>query len=378
MKAPQSLRGIAVALLSLLFSAGLSVANPDAGYPKSPEVHPDGKITFRLKAPGAEKVELKSSLTKGKAVMESGENGLWEITVGPVEPGIYDYRFEVDGVYTLDPHNRKLKGWRVSANLVEVPANPPAVWQFADVPHGVVHHHGFFSAPLKTERELFVYTPPGYGENPERRYPVLYLLHGSGDDASAWTAVGRAHLIADNLIAAGKVEPFVMVMPYGHGHRPEVDMDSLEDRSAWSRENNAAVFADFFQSVIPLAESQYRLKTGPDHTAVAGLSMGGGQALELGLNHPERFGWVAGFSSGVAGDAESVAAQYGGLDPAATWRKVWIGCGKDDFLLDRNEFFHAWLTEKGIAHDYYLSEGGHSWPVWRDYLERWLSGGLFQ
>ena len=371
---------------SLLLFASVSLAiftmnaeaNPDSGFPQSPEVHADGKVTFRLIAPGAEKVEIRSRLVDGKASLVKGEKDLWEFTTETVEPGIYGYRFLVDGMHTMDPHNRWVKGWRVSENLVEVPADPPAVWQQADVPHGVVHHHHFRSDVLKTDREVFVYTPPGYGAEPEREYPVLYLLHGSGDDASAWTAVGRAHFIADNLIAAGKIEPFVIVMPYGHGQRPGVDKEALQEKRAWYRENNAAVFADFFQSVIPLAEETYRLKTGPENTAIAGLSMGGGQALELGLNFPGRFGWVAGFSSGVPQNPEAASEQYGGLDPEASWKRIWIACGRDDFLLDRNEFFHSWLNEKGIDHDYELTEGGHQWFVWRDYLESWLSSGLFQ
>ena len=371
-------------LRRLLFSVPLIVlamnarANPDAGFSKSPEVHPDGRVTVRLEAPAATKVELKSRLVEGKAALTRGEKGLWELTVGPVDPGIYSYRFEVDGMHVMDPHNRWVKGWRVSENLVEVPADPPAAWQEADVPHGVVHHHHFRSDVLRTERDVFVYTPPGYGEDPERRYPVLYLLHGSGDDASAWTNIGRAHFIADNLIAGGKVEPLVIVMPYGHGQRPGVDKDALGDKGSWYRENDAAVIADFFQSVVPLVENSYRLKAGPGNTAIAGLSMGGGQSLELGLNYPEKFGWVAGFSSGVPGNEESVVERFGGLDPGASWKKIWIACGRDDFLLERNDFFHGWLEEKGIEHGYQLTEGGHQWFVWRDYLEQWLSMGLFR
>ena len=129
---------------------------------------------------------------------------------------------------------------------------------------------------------------------------------------------------------------------------------------------------------MPLAETRYRLASGPGNTAIAGLSMGGGQSLELGLNHPEKFGWVAGFSSGVPGKKEAVAAQYADFDPKASWKKIWIGCGKDDFLLERNEFFHQWLTDQGVDHEFHLSEGGHQWFVWRDYLESWLGSGLFR
>ncbi|MCB1090801.1 MAG: hypothetical protein KDL87_04680 [Verrucomicrobiae bacterium] len=360
----------------MLFHPTDTVAdNPDSGFPKSPEIREDRTVTFRIKASEARQVAVKGGFAKGKLALEKSEGGLWQGTVGPVDPGIYDYSFEVDGTYTLDPLNRWLKGWRSSANLFEVPADPPAVWQRGPgVARGVVHRHSFFSEPLQSEREVFVYTPPGYAEETEREYPVLYLLHGSGDDASAWTNVGRAHVIADNLIAAGKCEPLVIVMPYGHGHRPGTDLSAFADRGEWYRENNKAVFEDFFQSVVPLAENAYRLKKGPDDTAIAGLSMGGGQSLELGLNHPERFGWVAGFSSATPTDEAATIEPYRAFDPTLSRRKVWIGCGRADSLLERNDFFHGWLERKGLVHDYVLTEGGHAWPVWRDYLERWLTG----
>lgn len=367
---------LAVAMPALIAQLHSAPGNPDADFPKSPEVHADGRVTFRVIAPGAEKVLLKGAVAAGENALAPAADGkgLWEITVGPVEPGLHDYWFDIDGVYTLDPHNRAFKAWRRSANLVEVPADPPAAWQLTAVPHGTLHRHAYHSVPLQTERECFVYTPPGYEDDPARRYPVLFLLHGSGDDASGWTAVGRAHCIADNLIAAGVAEPLVIVMPHGHAHRPGVDPDAIEDRAEWYRENDAAMADDFFRSVVPLVEKTYRLQDGPDRAAIAGLSMGGGQSLRIGLNHPEKFAWVAGFSSAVPADEKAAAEQYAAFDPRAARRRIWIGCGRSDFLLDRNDFFHGWLDAKSVPHEYVLTEGGHAWPVWRGYLEIWLRG----
>ncbi len=365
-------RQLFVICLFFLFPAALFSKNPDQGFPKSCEVHSDGSVTFRFIADSAESVVIKSGvLPKNKAGMVRGENNWWEFTTEPAEPGIYDYSFLVDGVLTLDPHNRWIKGWRRSANMLEIPSDPPGIWQFSDVPHGVIHHHHFYSDVLKAKREVFVYTPPGYDEK-SKKLPVLFLLHGSGDDASAWTNVGRVHFIADNLIAAGKMKPMVIVMPYGHATMPGVAPETLTEGDSWYLNNDNSVMADFFETLLPFAQKSYRISEDPEMRAITGLSMGGSQALSFGLNHPEQFRWVGGFSSGVPGDADKVTARYPTFDPSADFKLVWIACGKNDFLLDRNNFFHGWLDQKGLKHTYKLTEGGHSWPVWRNYIEEFL------
>ncbi|MFT5470813.1 MAG: enterochelin esterase-like enzyme, partial [Verrucomicrobiales bacterium] len=236
---------------------------------------------------------------------------------------------------------------------------------------GEVHALLDHSEKLETERAAFVYTPPGYHES-KADFPVLFLLHGSGDDASAWTNVGRAHLIADNLIAQGKMKPMVIVMPHGHANLPGVDPYDFENQEEWSRANFAAVEEDFFDRLLPLIAKRFRIESDSAGRAVAGLSMGGGQALRFGLNHPDQFGWVAGFSSGIAGDAEKAEEQFSTMPENAEFNLVWLGCGKDDFLIKRNEFFDGWLSKQGIEHTWKLTEGGHSWPVWRDYLAELL------
>ena len=354
--------------LALLLAAGPAAAdNPDSKFPKSAEVHGDRTVTFRFIAPNADSVEVRGKVAGGKAALTKGEKGLWETTVGPVESGLYDYTFKVNGATVLDPHNRWVKGWRSSANMLVIPGAPPHLWEAQAVPHGEVHQLLDHSNKLKVERSTFVYTPPGYHES-DAEFPVLFLLHGSGDDASAWTNVGRAHLITDNLIAQGKIKPMVIVMPHGHANQPGVDPYEIDNRDEWSRQNFEAVSEDFFERLLPLIAKRYRIRKDAEGRAVAGLSMGGGQALRFGLNHPDQFGWVAGFSSGIAGDAEKAKEQFGSMPKDAEFQLVWLGCGKDDFLIERNRFFRSWMTEHGIEHTWKLSEGGHSWPIWRDYL----------
>lgn len=357
---------------SLLASVFILVAvasaeNPDSKFPKSAEVHSDRTVTFRFVAPKADSIEVRGKMVGGKLELAKNANRIWEGSAGPFEPGIYDYSFSVEGTAVLDPHNRWVKGWRRSSNLVEVPGESPMLWEAQPVPHGEVHQLLDHSDKLKTERSTFVYTPPGYHDSGET-YPVLFLLHGSGDDASAWTNVGRAHLIADNLIEQGRMKPMIIVMPHGHANQPGVDPYLIENKDEWSRQNFEAVSADFFERLLPLIAKRYRIRKDAGGRAVAGLSMGGGQALRFGLNHPDQFAWVAGFSSGIAGDAAKANEQFGTMPEDASFKLVWLGCGKDDFLFDRNVYFHQWMTEQEIPHVWKVTEGDHSWPVWRDYL----------
>ncbi len=355
-----------LALCTLFLVAMSAEGNPDSRFPKSPEVNEDGSVTFRFLAPQAKEVRVSGSVSPESLRLEKTATGLWQGTTGPLDPGIYDYRFEVDGTYALDPHNRWLKPWRRSSNQVLVPGDPPKLWERQEVPQGTVHQHTYFSEKLAVHREFFVYTPAAYREGDEP-LPVLYLLHGSGDDASGWITVGRAPLIADNLIAQGKAKPMLIVMPLGHGNLPGIDMDAIDDGDRWFRENDKAVRESFFGEVIPMVESRYRVETKPGGRAIAGLSMGGGQALEFGLSRPDVFDWVAGFSSAAPKDEAEAAREIGDLADAS-FRMIWLGCGEKDFLLDRNKFFHGWLEERGIEHTWRLTKGGHTWDVWRDYL----------
>ncbi len=333
----------------------------------SPEVHPDRSVTFRYQAPQAQKVELSF---QGKTLpMQKSEQGMWNLQVPPVEPELYGYTFLVDGVRALDPRNWDMKPGVVSStSQVEVPGNLP--FQMRPVPHGAVSIRTYQSNSLGINRRLFVYTPPEYDTDTRNRYPVLYLLHGSGDTEATWVMTGRANVTMDNLIAEGKARPAIIVMPFGHTKSNSGLGGAGGAQDAALREFEQDLTAD----VIPFIESHYRVLKDRDSRALAGLSMGGRQTLTVGFQHPELFSWIGGFSSGL------------GTDPTATFAKlvaepqkmnkvyhlIWIGCGKQDRLIDPNNKLDALLTQQGVKHTYRVTEGAHNWNLWRGYLNEFL------
>ncbi len=343
----------------------------------SPEVHPDGKVTFRLRATKAEKVVLSSGemqpiLKTGTTELTKGDNGVWSATVGPLAPGIYDYTFNVDGVTMTDPSSRDVFGNRQgSRGFVEVPGprGQPRLDEWRNVPHGTVSIHWYDSTASGGRRRLHVYTPPGYGKDPERKYPVLYLLHGSGDNDSHWMHIGRANVIADNLIAEGKAVPMLIVMPDGHVRERPAGEVSEKTRD----ELRHAFEKDLLENVIPLIESTYRVRTDSAGRAITGLSMGSAQALQVGLGHPDRFAWIGGFSGAINRDSPVLAGLK--ADPAKANSQIkllWLGIGKEDVGLKRKQELAATLKEMGIRNEYHETEGAHRWSVWRQYLGDFL------
>jgi enterochelin esterase family protein len=331
---------------------------------QSPQVRADHRVTFRLRAPKATEVLVLGQWPEGKAAMAKDANDVWTVTVGPIPAGVWEYSFQVDGLQMIDPGNPAIKPMREPrTSILCIPGQP--LYEFQDVPHGTVREHTYFSKSLGRVRELMVYTPPSYDKQADTRFPTLYLQHGSGDNQATWVAHGKAHWILDNLIAQGKAKPMVVVMMDGHAV-----IGGFQD-------NTAAFRRDLLEDVMPFVEANYRVKTDAASRAIAGLSMGGGQSLTIGLNHLDKFAWVAGFSSSVP----SNAAVAGFLnDPAganAKLKLLWIGVGKDDFLRQRNEQFIATLKEKDIHYEWHLTEGTHAWPVWRGYLAE-LAPKLFQ
>jgi len=331
----------------------------------SPQVEPDHKVTFRLMAPKAQAVGLSVQFAQGTQAMTKGQNGLWQVTVGPAEPEIYEYNFVVDGLQVADPANSWLKFWGGTAkNLVLVPGEPPMCFEEQRVPHGTVHIHKYASKSLSTTRGLYVYTPPGYEENLQAKYPVLYLLHGMGDTESTWTIVGRANLIVDNLLAANKAKPLIIVMPYGHTPSAPPDMRSLGNYAAFEK--------DLIEDVIPYIQKCYRVSTEQKDRAIAGLSMGGGQALTLGLGHLDLFGWLGAYSSAVPRD-QSIDKLL--AEPKTINGKLqlfWIGCGRSDFLFQANQKFFEQLNAKQIKHVAHITDGAHEWRLWRLYLNEFV------
>lgn len=331
-----------------------------------PQVSSDGRVTFRLPAPQAREVAVQYEGQPQRQAMEKDPDGVWTYATPPLEPDYYGYSFFVDGVRMLDLGNPLMKyNLLGSESMVHVPGPESLPWEWNDVPHGVLHHHFFKSSVAKDDRDFYVYTPPGYDPASRRQYPVLYLLHGFSDDASAWWSVGRQNVILDNLIARGQARPMLVVMPLGYG-----TMDVL--RRGWSRasapgrwEKNVALFRQsLLEEVLPRVEKSYRVSKSRNDRAIAGLSMGGGESLTVGLNDPGQFSYIGAFSSGGLNNLE---ANFPNVDERLNKRLhlLWIACGKDDHLFEPNDRFVEWLRGKNVRCDWNPVPGVHSWLVWR-------------
>ena len=332
----------------------------------SPEVQSDGRVIFRIRSTNDAVIKVTGDWRSGPVELRRGSNQVWSGTLGPLDPDIYGYSFNIDGVEVIDPSNPWSKPMRASrTSLVEVPGNPPRLWEFQPVPHGTVHIHNYFSKSLNRLRRLHVYTPPGYEKN-RSRLPVLYLFHGSGDNDATWTVGGRAHFIADNLLARKQCQPMVIVMTDGHAY---VAAPGAAATNATAR-NVDAFRDDLLREVMPLVESTYRIKADRAHRAIIGLSMGGGQSLRIGLERQDLFAWVGGMSSFLPDPEKAVAASF--PKSKSDLRLLWIGCGKDDFLIDGARRLAAALSERNIPHEFRETAGNHSWPVWRGYLGEFL------
>lgn len=368
---------LAVGLLAIGVSAAVAQA-PGRGTPPpqvvSPELTAERKLTVRVLAPKAEAVRLSSSdlpgLGQGVA-MTKAENGVWSVTIGPVAPGAYRYNFNIDGVSTIDPRNPKTSESNDNTwSLLQVPG---ADWQDTkDVPHGAVAQLTYWSSTLKRFRRLHVYTPPGYEAGSEK-YPIFYLLHGAFDSDNSWSTVGRAGIILDNLIAAGKAKPMVVVMP--HGHTGPFSFGPGGSAMFGEFEN------EFTADIMPQMEKRYRVHTDRANRAIAGLSMGGAHTLNIGVPHLEKFAYLGVYSSGIFGIGGGPGGQQQGpsfeekhkaiLDDAKLkegLKLFWFATGKDDFLVDTTrKTVEMFKTHKfGVV--YKETDGGHTWDKWRDYL----------
>ena len=362
-------RILSLAAAALAMCAPLLAQRRQAPLLRSAEVRADGAIVFRLEAPKATDVGVTGDFLARPLPMQKDEQGLWTATTDPLDPAIYGYSFLVDGVRIADPKSGRLQaGVNGVSSLVEVPGAAPMFYDAKSVPHGTVHIDWYDSKPLGALRSFYVYTPPGY-EKSGIKYPVLYLLHGSGDTEGGWVTIGRANFILDNLIAERKATPMIVVMPFGH---PQAavgfgqDPVTPPDRSLFTR--------DLLQEIMPLAEREYRIDAKPEKRAIAGLSMGGGQALNIGLGNLDRFRWIGVFSAGVRApeEAEKTFADVF-ADSAATNKKLklfWIGCGKEDNGFASVQQLDQLLKRHGIDHIFVPGEGAHTWRNWRSYLNQ--------
>jgi enterochelin esterase-like enzyme len=362
-----------ILFLSPLVLSSISVfAQPQPAQPEapplviSPEVHPDRSVTFRLRAPNAKEVQLDLEGAH-PANMQKDDQGVWALTTAVLDPDFYGYSFIVDGVHLTDPANSLIKPNLLSnSSEVHVPGPASLHWELNDVPHGKLHHHFYRSAVVGDQRDFYVYTPPAFDARARRKYPVFYLLHGFSDDAGGWTAVGRANVILDNLIAQGKANPMIIVMPLGYGAPEMLSYGFAAFSHHELRRQNFRRFTEaLLKEVIPQVESSYSVIRNRESHAIAGLSMGGSESLLTGLNHLDQFAWIGAFSSG--GLSEDFSTDFPALDAKANsqLRLLWIACGTEDHLIEINRKFRDWLQSKSVQHVDIETPGAHTWMLWR-------------
>lgn len=348
-----------------------------------PVVNPDKTVTFRYYAPGADTVQVNGDFLSEKerpALMKNNGNGLWEFTTSaPVQPEIYTYSYIVDNQKVLDPLNMFV--WRNISDLYNIfiiPGERTENYQIKDVPHGTVSAVWYNSPSLQMNRRMVVYTPAGY-EKGRGKYPVLYLLHGMGGDETAWLDFGRAAQILDNLIAQGKAEPMIVVMPNGN---PSQEAAPLENSNGYNLplfylpKTMDGTFEESFKDIVSYVDRTYRTVRKKSGRAIAGLSMGGFHSLYISANYPELFGAVGLFSPAVSVQEESKDNNiYRDID--LKWKAqmeknhplYWIGIGKVDPLYNDVASLRKKFDICGYPYTYYESGGGHVWTCWRIYLE---------
>jgi enterochelin esterase family protein len=350
------------AIIVLILTSLASAQTTQPANVISPEVHPDRTVTFHLYAPKATNVALFADWVPvgTTRAMTSDGKGIWTITQGPLPPGIYIYTFTADGITMPDPVNPRIKlRWRTSASTVELPGDHE-LWEPRDVPHGKVEINYQKSSVLNETRAVWIYTPPGYAHDTAARFPVLYLFHGSNDTAAGWVTVGGANFILDNLISEKQAVPMIVVMPYGH------TVPYSAPRSEQSK-NNALMERYVIEDIAPMIEKEYRTKSGRENHAIAGLSMGGGHALQIGLNHLDQFSAVAAFSSATPQNFESgLKANPQELNDKL--KLLWISCGRDDPAFSRWQRLDGVMTDQKIHHTFYATDGAHTFTVWRESL----------
>ena len=382
---------VAMVVCASSIAAAQAPAPPPAPAPAfvSPEVQSDKRVVFRIFAPRADEVRLAGTdipRNNQGLPMTRGDNGVWEVAVGPLPPGSYRYNFNVNGVSVVDPRSPAISQSNNNVwSLVHVPGAD--FMDTKDVPHGAVAAVTYPSTALRRVRRMHVYTPPGY-ELGTGRFPVLYLLHGAGDADDSWTSVGRAGFILDNLIAAKKAKPMIVVMPAGHTSQTTGGRGGLPQGDEFEQ--------DFVKDIMPYVEKTYRVIADRPHRAIAGLSMGGMQTLNIAIPHLDQFTDVGVFSSGLIGtfgsgrgpapatpaapDPAWEQQHLSALDNAAAKKGLklfWFATGSEDFLMPTTKGTVELLKRHGFTVSFKESQGGHTWANWRDYLNE-FAPQLFQ
>ncbi|HEY5917400.1 MAG TPA: alpha/beta hydrolase-fold protein [Chryseolinea sp.] len=342
------MKQVVYALLILFPLAGSAQPQRRPGV-SSPDVHADHSITFRYYSRTAQRVYVSGEFLKTPAKMNKDTSGVWSVTVPPVTPEIYPYTFWVDSVQIADPNNTYVfANERFKRSLVDIPGKQPLIHALQNVPHGKVSYCYYKSSTLGTTRTLLVYTPPGFSANGSTKYPVLYLIHGGSDTEETWTKVGRANLIADNLIAQGKAKPMIIVMPYGNV-RPR----PMEDFTK-----------DVVNDIIPFVEANFPVIMSSKGRAIAGFSVGGGQTLNIGLTNADKFAYVCSYAPYTATDEFKKNFSNWSPDASAINKQLklfTISVGTEDFLYESVKQNIAMFNDKQVKLEPFIVPGGHTW-----------------
>ena len=337
---------------------------------KGPVLSKDNRATFEIRAPEASVVKVinlsdSAALGASEYMMSKDAQGRWSITTEPCRPGLHYYEFSIDGARVSDPASPLYFGWGKWTSCLEVPDPDLDFYVPKDVPHGDVRMFWYFSKTTQTMRKCLVYTPPAYDEETSARYPVLYLQHGAGESELGWTMQGKVNFILDNLIAESKAEPMIIVMDNGYAAKPGAENPQRP-------RGGDNLFAELVtQELVPIIDSQFRTVADREHRAIAGLSMGAGQALRIGLGHPDLFASVGGFSGGAR--RATIESSFDGIFRDATtfnstFKLFFIGCGTLERGFESMKTFSKDLTNHGINNIWSEPVGSHEWQVWRVHL----------
>ncbi|HYQ58013.1 MAG TPA: alpha/beta hydrolase-fold protein [Draconibacterium sp.] len=332
-------------------------AQPRGRMAGSPIVNPDKSVTFNFVAPDADQVMLYSEFIEEDLPMAKNESGVWTVTTEPIKPDIYPYCFVVDGIQVADPSNEQIfANERFKYSLVDISGDEPLIHSLQKVPHGDITYCNYFSETLDTYRPLVIYTPPGYRKS-NKKYPVLYLIHGGSDTQETWFRVGKVNYILDNLIAQKKAVPMVIVMPYG---------------SAWGFPVGAFP-KDIVNDVIPYVEDNYNVYTDQAHRGVAGFSVGGGQTLNIGLMNTDKFDYVSSYSPYTL--TEEWRANFENWNPDVEkmnkdLKLFSISVGEDDYLFESIDKAINMYKDKGFDMDIFITDGAHTWMNCRKFIAR--------
>jgi enterochelin esterase family protein len=380
-------------LLLLINGLGIYAQQSLWGGPQivSPEVHDDFSVTFRLQAPDADTVMITGDFlptekmntrwgeidVPGRALLTKNDEGIWSFTSKPLESDLYSYSFIVDGLTTTDPNNvYKIRDVASVFDIFIVGGGKGDLYSVKDLSHGTVARRWYYSPGNEMQRRITIYTPPGY-ENNRKKYPVLYLLHGMGGDEEAWITLGRTSQILDNLIAQGKAEPMIVVMPNGNVAQQAAPGESpkgLYKPTMQLPNTMDGKFEETFPDVIKFIESNYRVKAKKEYRAIAGLSMGGFHSLHISRYYPNTFDYIGLFSAAILPDQKVESVVYKNIDETLKDQMdngcelYWIGIGKSDFLYENVKDYCAKLDSMGMDYTYVETEGGHTWANWRVYL----------